>query len=150
VLNSGTVALSDVLVHDNRAPIGGTVTVNGTAKTWAAGADGKAAVNVGSLAVGAIATLTYEYTSVAADKGTSMQNIAVADGTVTDTLPNPQPSKITSLTDTAIAIVSEPIPEAGEGSDGTLLIGAAILAAGAAGLALILRRRKEGSDGRGM
>lgn len=77
VLNSGTTNLTGVMVHDNRATIGSTVKVNGTAKTWAAGTDGK----------------------------------------VTETLPNPEPSKITSQNDMALVLVEEPIPEAGEGSD---------------------------------
>ena len=124
VMNNGTLALSSVMVHDNRAVVGSAVTVNGVAKTWTAGTDGKAAVNIGDLAIGAIATLTYDYTSVAADIGTSLVNTAIADGTVTVTIPNPVPTRISSLGDTALALVEERIPETGESVGKELIAGA--------------------------
>lgn len=88
VTNTGNVSLSNIVVTDaftgSAAPVAEGVTWNLNTET------GKyeAAWNVGELAAGADATLTYTYTVQAADKGKTITNTAVAtssDTTGSDT-----------------------------------------------------------------
>ncbi|MBP7403165.1 MAG: LPXTG cell wall anchor domain-containing protein, partial [Clostridia bacterium] len=61
------------------------------------------------------------------------------------TIPNPVPMKISSTADTAMLLV-DTIPAAGESVNTSLMAGIGILAAGAAGMAILGTRRKKESD----
>jgi len=143
VTNTGDFWLADVLVHDDRAAVGSSVLVNGVAKVWIAGTDGKAMVNIGGLAPAAKATLTYTYTSVEADVDVARVNTAISEAQVPDLVGTERPSKVTSQPDTAMILVDK-IPESGELGTGTRMLGgAALLMAGTAGVVAIRRRKRD-------
>ena len=104
--------------------------------TWADAGSGDVMVAIGDLAVGEEVTLVYTYTSTEADDGQLITNTAVSEGTVTATLPNPEPMTITSEPSEASIMVDE-IPLTGEAADNAALLGGGtLLMAGAAALAM--------------
>jgi uncharacterized repeat protein (TIGR01451 family)/LPXTG-motif cell wall-anchored protein len=143
VTNSGSLALANVILTDDRAPVGGTIrnVTTATNQTWTAGEGGIATLAIGSLAVGQTITYTYEYTSTSADANDILVNTAVVEGTIAITLDDPEVVIVTDQSDATVAV--DQIPLTGETNAGGL-IGIGLLLA-AATLA-IFRKRWTGRD----
>ena len=141
VKNTGSLDLSLVTLTDDLAVVGSVIrnVTSATDLVWAAGSDGIATLTIGDLAAGQSITFTYEYASSIADIGKVRLNTAIAKGTVTLTLDDPEAIVIGD--EDMASVVVDQIPKTGE-SDTARPLGL-ILLLSAAVLALFRKRRDE-------
>jgi len=104
VTNTGNVALSDIVILDNMAVVGSSVTVDGTATTWAAGTGGFATVTIPTLTAGQAVTITYTYDTAETDATTTHVNVVTATGTETSTLSSETPTSVSDADAATIAL----------------------------------------------
>lgn len=155
VANTGTLALSDVVITDNTAVVGSNVTVGGILQQWAAGTGGIATITIPSLAAGQIVAISYAYNTAATDLPITLNNIATAagtSGTVTSAATDSATLSTTSVlgavrvaTPTSSAVLAA--ARTGETSNAAEVIIAISLLFVAGGLLTFLEIRKQRRDG---
>ena len=139
ITNTGDTLLSDVILTDDQAPIGGSVirTSDQAELTWV-DMDGKAGLAIGELEAGESISFTYRYTALESDEGDVIINVAMVDAVYKSTRDGYED---VPLADDALSTITihETPPQTGEGGTNGTLIGLAMIMA--AIVALFLRRR---------
>ncbi|MEA4889397.1 MAG: Cna B-type domain-containing protein [Clostridiaceae bacterium] len=115
VTNNGNTALSQVILTDNQAIPGTSVTTSGgSTLIWASGSDGKATLDLGNLNIGESVTLTYRYTTTAADLAREpILNTAAVSGFMQPTPDYPEGKSVNANDSATITIQDIPLNQAG-------------------------------------
>ena len=157
VANTGTLALSNVVITDNTAVVGSNVTVGGILQQWAAGTGGIATITIPSLASGQVVSITYAYNTAATDLPITVTNIASATGT-SGTATAAATGTATLSTTSVLGAVRVATPtttsvlgaaRTGETSNAAEIIIALTLLLAAGGLLTFIEIRKQRRDGTG-
>ena len=146
VTNTGNVALSNVVIIDDKAVVGSGATVNGTSVIWTSGSDGKAALTIPSLSPGQAVTVLYTYETMPDTAAIAARiNTASAAATVAHTAGNPNPTLVSDEDSARISTVLG-VTRTGEtwNGIGNLLAAAFVLAAD--GLLVVRRIRRPGKE----
>ncbi len=139
VTNVGATVLSDIVIDDSRAPVGGLVIrdSDGAELHWT-NIDGKASLTLAELQPDESETFTYQYKALTADEGEIIENVAVVEAVFK---PAREGYEDVTLLKDAIAVinVAKAPPKTGESGAGNTLAGLGLILSGV--VILILRRR---------
>ena len=142
VTNTGNVALSNIVITDDKAVVGSSVMVNGTATTWASGTGGIATLTVSSLSPGQSATIVYVYDTAPGSSAIAARlNVATVHATASHTADSQAPTQVSDDDSAKISTVLG-VTRTGETNDGIANIYAVAFALTADGLIVTRRVRK--------
>lgn len=114
IKNTGSLDLANIILTDNKALVGGTVTnvTAGNTAVWQPGTGGIATLTISSLGAGKTVVLTYDYTTTSADIGIVRTNTAAVNASIGITLDDPKVIKLSKEDSASISVDAIPLATA--------------------------------------